>query len=108
LYRDADKNGSYLAKKAFRLLWPTPADRGYLIVLIGRWGSLIVDQYEKVERIRAVKLPKKQGRNWLGCGDLFRAEFIHRVLIGASCEDAAKAATQAVAEKIPKMSFFLE
>ena len=52
-----------------------------------------------------IVLPKNMGLNWLGCGDLFRGEFIHQVLSKKpeNIIDAAKAASIVVMERIKRM-----
>jgi sugar/nucleoside kinase (ribokinase family) len=105
LYEDVVKGKAAIARLALNRLWPKPMDCGNLVVVMGGFGSLVVTRGRPVRRIPAVVVNKKRGRNWLGCGDIFRAEFIHQVLKGASCVRAAKAATNLVANKIQRMPF---
>jgi sugar/nucleoside kinase (ribokinase family) len=100
------KRRDNIIRLAINRLWPKGKNHGNLIVLMGRHGSLVVSKGKEVRHVPAVEVDKKHGRNWLGCGDIFRAEFIHQVLGGKSCERAAKAATNVVASKIKRMSQF--
>lgn len=105
LYEDVVKGKAEIARAAQERLWPKPKDCANLVVVMGAFGSLVVTRKRQVRHIPAVVVNEKQGRNWLGCGDIFRAEFIHQVMKGASCVGAAKAATELVANKIQRMPF---
>ncbi len=106
LYEDViERRKEKVVRLAIDRLWPKERNCGNLIILMGRYGSLVVSQGRQVRHIPAIEVDEKEGRNWLGCGDIFRAEFIHQVLNGKNCERAAKAATDVVASKIQRMPF---
>lgn len=104
LYDDVANNKALVARKAHQQLWPNLEDSGTLVIVMGDFGSLVVNRDGSFVPIPIAKVDKNAGRNWLGCGDLFRAEFIHQILQGADSESAAKAATNLVASRIPRMS----
>ena len=105
VHRDFVKGKGGIIKRAVENLWDSPSKHGNLIVVMGKHGSLVAARGKEVRHVEATPVPRSRGRNWLGCGDLFRAEFIHQIMQGKSCEHAARTASRKVAEKIQRMSF---
>lgn len=103
------KQTTRMVETAWARLWGTAPTAFALVVLMGRHGSAVADAHPAVRtrHVPAIPVPDELGKNWLGCGDLFRAEFIHQILGNPSIDlfDAATAASQVVAERIQRMSF---
>lgn len=94
---------------AFERLWKPGGKANTLVVLMGEHGAVVMDRPTsdfRVTHVPAVSVPAGAGRNWLGCGDIFRGEFIHQILAGTTAPGAAHAASRTVAEKIQRMSLF--
>lgn len=105
---DDRDNGRTFLESGFNTLWEKSDKPGVLIVLIGSYGSAIVEFKNGkivVTPVNSGIVPKNMGLNWLGCGDLFRGEFIHQILSKKpeNIIDAAKAASIVVMERIKRM-----
>lgn len=102
-------NAVDISSRAYRRLWPSTDSGGHLVIVMGEYGAIITSRSPggtlSSTPVEIVKVPENAGRNWLGCGDMFRAEFIHQVMSGASEYDASGEASRAVADKIKRMRF---
>jgi sugar/nucleoside kinase (ribokinase family) len=90
------------AKQAYKVLWN---DRPgcVLVIVLGGYGSSVVFYERGTLRVKHVpRVDPKEGISWLGCGDTYRAEFIHQTL--GKCKrrpiEAARRAAKTVADRI--------
>lgn len=104
---DIKKEGKLLIS-GFNTLWESGG--GVLAVVCGSGGAALASRTGDSVSVKAVDVttvPKGSGLNWLGCGDIFRGEFIHQIVSGKTKDPvrAAQAAAAVVAKKIQRKSF---
>ena len=101
-----------VCKTAFQTLWPRGTASGKTLVIVaGAHGAFVITEDDvtpselQIELVPADPIENGEGKNWLGCGDIFRAEFISSTLNGLNTTDATRRACQAAGDKIKRMKF---
>ncbi len=91
--------------KTYRAIWGEN-DNGILVVTLGCRGSAYLEKFDG--ELHLVKLSNTDNEPqicWLGCGDMFRSEFIHAILDGKTIEEACQAGNKAAYETTKRMEF---
>jgi sugar/nucleoside kinase (ribokinase family) len=102
------RNGT-IAQAAYEYLWPDKKVKKTLIITMGKYGSSFVRRTNKKPKFKLIKphiIQQEDAISWAGCGNIYRAEFIHQVLIGEEdLEKACQSASKVAGEKTRTLSF---
>jgi len=104
LFDEIQKNTSFI-NDTYEIIWGKNGE-GVLVVTLGCYGSVYLEKFDgKIQLVELSNINTEPQICWIGCGDMFRSEFIHAILKGKPVKEACQAGNKAAYEKTKRMSF---
>ena len=105
LYNEICNKQTSLIHDTYTDIWGKTG-KGTLVVTLGCYGAVYLEKFDKkFELVKISKTDKKPQICWIGCGDMFRSEFIHAVLKKKTIKEACQDGNKASYEKTKRMTF---